>query len=330
MRCSFVSLFGSERPNTFQRRRNTGFTLVELLVTISIIGILVSLVLMAVVSVRASARRTQCSNQLRQLGMAAIQYHDVRSQFPSAGWGFGWVGDPNFVGYKQPGSWCYSILPFLEQSALGEMGWRSSGEEKVKLLTKVNETPVPSFYCPSRRVALQFPINSKRFANTEDIKAVGKTDYAANGGDVGLGGGWGPDSYDDARSFKWDDFRQANGICHQRSRVRIRHVKDGVSKTFLLGEKYVSSENYITGKDLGDDQSAFTGYDSDTVRWTPTELTPINDSESMDQYRFGGPHKGVCLFAFCDGSVQQISVAVDPEVFRAFGNRKDQRVVATK
>src|SRR5271165_3556364 len=101
------------------RQERSGFTLVELLVVIAIIGILIALLLPAVQAARESGRRVQCSNNLKQLGLGVLQHVDTCGRFPSDGWGWGWVGDPdhgNRMG--QPGGWIYNTLPFIEQQAL--------------------------------------------------------------------------------------------------------------------------------------------------------------------------------------------------------------------
>ena len=139
-----------------------GFTLVELLVVITIIGILMSLLLPAVQSARESARSVQCANNVKQLGLGAIQHLSVTGFFPSGGWGWSCAGDPDRgFGLKQPGGWLYSVLPFVDQKNLWSLGSGipsdSQTTAKQSAMSKQLTTPVALFYCPSRRSVALYP-----------------------------------------------------------------------------------------------------------------------------------------------------------------------------
>ena len=104
-------------------RVRPGFTLVELLVVIAIIGILVALLLPAIQAAREAARRTECKNKLKQMGLAALTHEDTQKHLPTGGWGWRWSGDPD-AGYgdRQPSGWYYNILAYTEESAIHDLG----------------------------------------------------------------------------------------------------------------------------------------------------------------------------------------------------------------
>jgi len=310
-----------------------GFTLVELLVVITIIGILIGLLLPAVQSAREAARRAQCSNNLKQLGLAALGHHEAQGFFPTGGWGYCWVGDPDRgFGRSQPGGWAYSVLPYIEQQALHQLGAGETNEDtKRAQITKVTQTPLALFICPSRRRCKLYPHNpdtledaKPRNANTAEM--VNHTDYAANAGDYQVFPIEGPEDYADAETYDWqeDEFAKCTGVAHVRSEVQMAHVRDGASNTLLIGEKNVNPYFYETWDPPGDCQSLFVGYDMDVVRWATTTWRPVQDTPgSSFTNQFGSAHSGGCHFVLCDGSVRQISYTVDGQTFHRLGDRED-------
>jgi prepilin-type N-terminal cleavage/methylation domain-containing protein/prepilin-type processing-associated H-X9-DG protein len=201
------SHFGSGDMRTATPKH--GFTLVELLVVITIIGILISLLLPAVQAAREAARRAQCNNNLKQLGLACMNFESAIKTYPSGGWAGLFLGSPDRgAGIKQPGGWLFNILPYIEQQALANL---QSGKTTTAYLAAaaatMASTPVSAFYCPSRRQAKAYPFHSihggmatylavgypgghqQQWAYnstvgstvTPVIPAVGRNDYAGNG-----------------------------------------------------------------------------------------------------------------------------------------------------
>src|SRR5262245_3596295 len=132
--------------------RNHGFTLVELLVVIAIIGILIALLLPAIQAAREAARRSQCTNHLKNLTLAMINHESTHRTWPASGWKGSWTGDPDRgAGATQPGAWFYAILPFIEEQALYDMGKSAKGNARIPLLAQRDATPLAVANCPSRR-----------------------------------------------------------------------------------------------------------------------------------------------------------------------------------
>lgn len=301
--------------------RRRAVTLMELLVVISIIGMLMALLLPAVQASRESARRNACQNHVKQLGLAMLNHESAVGRLPSAGWGYAWTGDPDRgTGLRQPGGWAYDLLPYLERTDLRAIGAGLPLAQKKAALRAMLQIPLEIFYCPTRRPAAPAPFDPILIpVNYDKPPVIGESDYAANAGDLIAAIGPGPKSYaeGDDPSYAWPDASKCTGICYLRSEVKIAEILDGTSHTYLIGEKYAVAG----GWDPGDDQGMYAGYDYDTVRWTSVPLEP--DQAELWISRFGSGHPTTCQFAFCDGSVRQISFDIDWNVHRRLGNRRD-------
>jgi prepilin-type N-terminal cleavage/methylation domain-containing protein len=333
-----------------------GFTLVELLVVITIIAILIALLLPAVQMAREAARRAQCSNNLKQMALACISHEEANKYFPSSGWDWTWAGDPDRgFGKKQPGGWQYSILSYMGMDNLHEMGSAKNYAARVAAA----EMPVSTFICPTRREVIGYPFlngtNFNLFPRRPNL--MGRTDYAANSGDgpthgvgatVSVGTSDNPYSNGDgmtdgewvAMCYPKDTATnrqiRCTGVMFRHSECRMSDIADGASNTYLLGEKYITPDEYSTGSGTGDDQGWTEGYDYDTNRWV--QVGNINDSNPnnrgylvpmpdtpgyVDCLRFGSAHAAGFSMAYCDGSVQAMAYSIDPETHRRLGNRED-------
>ena len=142
----------------------------------------------------------------------------------------------------------------------------------------------------------------------------------------------GPQSLTDAESYAWPDTTKCNGLCFTRSEGSSAHVRDGMSNTYLVGEKYLDPQQYTTGTAEGDNATAYSGAENDLVRWTANVATggavqllrPRQDT-SGDPLpdRFGSPHSSGWHASFCDGSGRALRFELDPEIHRRLGVRDD-------
>jgi len=325
------------------KRRTKGFTLVELLVVITIIGILISMLLPAVQAAREAARRTQCDNNLKQLGLAMHHHHDVFARFPSAGWGYGWQPEPDRgTGADQPGGWAYAILDYIEQGSLHDLGYGGTPSGVAAANADRNQYPLALFLCPSRRQTQLFINRWNCFANCDDTRKTSRGDYAANAGDQphcqfgACSWGYGPGTLADGDDPNWDwpDTTSLTGVVYLRSEVRIDDVKDGTSNTYLIGEKYLNPDHYEDGRDSSDNQGLFTGFGNDNLRVTHSNFRPMPDQGGepglgevecghLCNCRFGSAHPGGCNYVFCDGSVRGVGYAIDLHIHECLGNRHD-------
>ena len=312
-------------------RRIRGFTLVELLVVIAIIGMLVGLLLPAVQQAREAARQMQCSNNLKQMGIASLNHESTTRSLPSGGWDGYWVGDADQgFGAAQPGGWAYSLLPFMEQNALWQLGMNGTVEtdqtQKDGAKTRA-ETVVGVFNCPSRRAAKTYPyVLSAVLINTAACTMTGKIDYAGNGGDT-TNGNWNSAGYGTSPNTIAKGKSQlksitCSGVTFFKSIVSFGEIRDGSSNTYLIGEKYLNPTAYETGKDGGDDIVVCCGNDEDIIRSGNTQ--PAQDRiGAANHTSFGSCHAGSFGMAMCDGSTQRISYSIDLEINRYLANKAD-------
>jgi prepilin-type N-terminal cleavage/methylation domain-containing protein len=323
------------RIRAAKEQGRTAFTLVELLVVIAIIGILVALLLPAIQAAREAARRSQCTNNLKNLALALHEHHDTIKHFPTGGWGWRWTGDSDRGHDKnQPGSWVFQILPFIEEQSIFDLG--SDGDsEKITAAQKTGAAQreaavINVLFCPSRRAPGLYPrdpsINfDSSNADVSKIGATARCDYAANVG--GVKGaivqlGPAPNSVPIAAAYKWPfNLNEVQGIIYLGSEIKMRQIPDGTSKTYLIGEKYLKADSYVDGSDYTDFESAYTGNNDDSLR--SYLLLPLQDQPfAFKNYRgWGSSHPGIWLAAMCDASVQSFSLEIEEEVHCQNGSR---------
>ena len=327
-----------------------GFTLIELLIVIGIMGLLIQLLLPAVQSAREAARRTQCQNNVKQIGIAVQLHHNAFERLPSGGWHVSWVGEPEKgTDKEQPGSWVFNILDYLEQSNLRDMGIGLTGLDRADAIRERCVIPLPIFNCPSRRHSEAYPQTLTNAPYTEggqlelEIVRSVKSDYA---GSIGSryqspyfsAHGWKlPKSYEEWTSpdliFPTDpEFKNAageevrfDGLIHGRSMVSYKQITDGLSNTIVLGEKnlyFVDYELGTTGS--GDNENMYAGYGRDTCR--SANNVPFPDTKKQPN-SFGSAHSTGAHIGFADGSARYVSYDVDRDVFSAFGSRDGEELV---
>lgn len=324
--------------------QHRGISLVELLIVIAIIGLLVQLTIPAVQMARESARRASCANNLRQIGIGVQLHESALRHYPAGGWGYLYVGDPDRgAGKEQPGGWIYNTFPYVEQSSLHDLGKGLTGDEKLAATGEMLGTPISIFNCPSRRSSRAYPFYNENlgYVNYQPPEMVGKSDYAGNGGDVyteETRHNEGPPSYaaadaDQESQEYWMDTEILTGIFYQRSDIEPQQVTDGLSKTYLVGEKYVDAAWYdVLNTSGGDDQCMYLGADEDVIRFAAhhdgRDMRPrLDQMNTIHNEGFGSAHAAGCYFVFCDGSVRLVSYDLDEQVHRRQANRHDQEVV---
>jgi len=275
------------------RKNRRGFTLVELLVVIAIIGILVALLLPAVQAARESARRLQCQNNLKQVGLAIHNHHDTYRLLPTGGRDYfstrTWAsnGAPETVN-KQDWGWLYQMLPFLEQGNL----WADSTDTNVMM------AKVPGYFCPTRRAPMI--IGGSR----------GMNDFAGNGGLYTSTG------------YAWGDGVTGCFVRNTQQPIGLHNLLDGTSNTILVGEKRLDRKALGTFQ-CDDNEGVTAGWDWDGIRWGNDPPMPDRNGFDQCEVLFGSSHPAGVNFVFADGSVRHVIFSVDRTAFQRACHRED-------
>ena len=332
-----------------------------MLVVIAIIGILVAILLPAINAAREAARRTQCRNNMRKLGLAANSALSATKAFPTGGWGWGWAGDPNYgAGLNQPGGWMYQILPYIEEGHVWSLGKGLQGAARGNAIKQAVGVAVPIYFCPSRRnaqlVRWSHTTNYRNLINAGVgfPEMVGRNDYVSCSGTIGRDAEpYGPNTQAegvkclaDRSAASCDAFWtgvastpqhvnwRLNGLTVMPTTglVGIKKCKDGIANTILYGEKYLNMVRIDDPNNLNDnDQGWNLGYDRDIMRFTDEQPHPdfldFNNATAEHHQLFGSSHKDGVHFVMGDASVHMLAYDVDLQVFKLLGQRNDGRVV---
>jgi prepilin-type N-terminal cleavage/methylation domain-containing protein/prepilin-type processing-associated H-X9-DG protein len=328
------------------RKPNPAFTLIELLVVIAIIGVLVGLLLPAVQKVREAAARAKCQNNLKQLALATLGYHDANQAFPPARLAFRPGEVPPFTGYEPDlgfPTWLVRVLPFVEQEPAFRR-WDlhlpyDAHPDPVRLAA------VSTYLCPSRRGAENAVTPSGSFGAVvlpcgctfggQAVSGGSVSDYGGNMGDLSPGSSglptdfyWGGNGTgvlvsarpkDAGRTRDWQD------------KVRIAGVTDGTSNTTLIGEMHVPRGKLASIPENG---PAFDGsrfYNSARAGGVglPLAAGPDDAVNGLGLYAFGSWHPGVCQFAFADGRVAAVRTSVSTDALSRLCHRADGQPAPT-
>jgi prepilin-type N-terminal cleavage/methylation domain-containing protein len=303
-------------------RRRAGFTLIELLVVIAIIAILIGLLVPAVQQVREAAARTQCANNLKQIGLATHSFHDSRRFLVPA-----WLGS-NALDPDGWASWAVLLLPHLEQKAQYDL-WNLSYPASTQTPAAYQEQ-LSVYLCPSRPA----PVLS---VNDFVAAGGGLSDYGACFGTDANGSSSNGAIIPTAHMANTTT-TDANGKpvlkLPWRGQLNLLSITDGTSNTLMFGEKHIRPDS-LRGKN--EDRSIF-GSQNNSIRrmaglgangdQRPLRL-PNDQNGALANTSFGGPHQGICQFVFCDGTVRAVRVDVDLQTLTYLIQRNDGQVVST-
>lgn len=429
-----VSLHGTEC-----RSARTAFSLVEMLVVMTIIAGLAALLLPAVQNARETARQASCRHNLARLAEAMIRHESVLGHYPSAGWSPEWLGvAARSSDASQPGGWAYNTLSYIDARRVrdisaytaasttsngngggkGNTGTAGGGNDKQldaaihAAYSELTNNSLGVFNCPSRRTSKPIRVDAAMTFRTPAssllaLKTATRTDYAVNGGATGV---CPPLQWFSGRAVSQSVIAQSNArikkieICHcppgnpengntrnlpyqsifdeghsnhpddllggcetcykavdetifnpasltegdawvpspleirfalpdmgvpdlqdglfqRMAALRSGHVVDGMTGTYMVGEKYVAAGKYQSGLDAGDKAPLAAGYSSSTIRWAFER--PRRDAADERPNAFGSAHEDGFNMAFADGSVRVLDYDIDPAVHKAMASRND-------
>jgi len=303
--------------------RRRGFTLIELLVVIAIIAILIALLLPAVQQAREAARRTQCKNNMKQLGLALHNYHDVNRTFP--------IGAHGAWGH----SWGYGLLPFLEQTPLfavmpkpeSDSGWWGGTDARSLGFIQMARTSVPTFICPSQ------PGGPYENDDVNGLTGRAMTSYlACAGGDVQTDN-LGATGMDNGNGLF--QVIRMNTSTPDGNVFRMRDITDGTSNTVMVGEaEYRLDANqgcnicdrflfYHMNFDSGDGSDY-----SETMGSTYFRINNLGVNNTAREISYGSFHTGGANILMADGTVRFVSENINLEdIWRALGSRDGGEVI---
>lgn len=316
------------------KKPRRGFTLIELLVVITVIAILVALVLPAVQQAREAARRLQCKNNLKQLGLALHNYHDVHRVFPKGGFGgvmsVANANSPTLKNTALTLSWGAAILPGLDQSNLfqqiNQAEWYVHPDN-----VRIGQHVLSVYLCPSVPSPQFLKPNGDQ---TASATRFARTDYGGNWGERGM------------RCFPATNCQNTYGGRGARSyrgmfpllgspSARIRGVKDGTTNTIFVGEAPNGRHSiWIGHKNVFDQSAPINGrYASPgDTRWQSCitfggTANPIGKLGCDFGQEFHSFHAGGSQFLMVDGSVRFISETIDVVTFAALLSRQGGEVI---
>jgi prepilin-type N-terminal cleavage/methylation domain-containing protein/prepilin-type processing-associated H-X9-DG protein len=332
-----MKLVTSCRVPSRPRGQRGGFTLVELLVVIAIIGILVGLLLPAVQKVRESANRVRCGNNMHQLAIGVLHFHDANGTFPPD---THYTYDPTAPNW----SWLVFVMPFVEQRDLYiATGVTAKPPSNINQSLPVIARQVKNFLCPSDPDAWGAP--QSHASNYDMVDPVlgpltyGVTSYRGNIGSNWGGGApsspqwWGtdpqwcnPDPNNTDPTTTYDGCLYGNGVLFETvNPIRIANVTDGTSFTILLGEGLTGKDNMNAWCHM-DNAIATCAYPPNAKRADGQDYPP---GDWFNRFAFTSAHPKGVQFAMVDGSVRFIKDTVALDLFRALGTRAQGEVTET-